>query len=336
MRIGIIGAGGIGATIGARLALAGHDVALLARGAHLAAVRAQGLRFVDHVGGGEHLLALAAAAEPAELAERCGPQDLLVVGLKAQDIGPMLPRLRPLLGPQTVVLPAINGLPWWYFHRAGGEHEGRSLRALDPGQTMLAALDPQRIVGCVVHLAAERRAPGCVHHTGGRRLLLGEPDRSDSARLAAIGDALRAAGFDAVAVPDIRDEIWLKLVGNLSFNPVAALTGRLMDGLCADEDALGVIRAVMREGMAVAAAWGHPVRMSVDERIALARQLGAARISMLQDLEQRRPLELEAIVGAALEMGAIKEIAMPATRLVHALLLARCRALGIAVAGNGA
>lgn len=329
MRIGIIGAGGIGATLGARLALAGHDVALLARGAHLAALRDDGLHFVDEVQGDEQQLRLPAAAEPAELAARCGRQDLLVVALKAQDIGPMLPRLAPLLDDATAVLPAINGLPWWYFHRAGGEHEGRAVDTLDPQHAMFAALDPARILGCVVHLAAEQRAPGRVHRTGGRRLLLGEPDRSASPRLAAVTAALCGAGFDAVAVPDIRDEVWLKLVGNLSFNPMAALTGLRMDRLCADDDALAAIRSVMREGMAVAAAWGHPVAIGVDERIALARQLGAARISMLQDLEQRRPLELDPIVGAVLELGALKGVALPATQLVLALLRARCRALGI-------
>jgi 2-dehydropantoate 2-reductase len=241
----------------------------------------------------------------------------------------MLPRMTALVDADTMVVPAINGLPWWYFHREGSALEGSAVRALDPQGTMFAALDPRHVLGCVVHIAAEVRAPGSVHYTGGRRLVLGEPDRSQSARLARVCEALRAANFDAVASDDIRRDVWWKLIGNLSFNPIAALTGYLMNQLCADEDTLSVIRAVMREGMAVSAAYGHPIAMTPDERIDVARQLGAAKISMLQDLEQRRPLELDAIVGAVLELGENKGIAMPATRIVHALTMARSRARGI-------
>jgi 2-dehydropantoate 2-reductase len=329
LKITIIGAGGIGATLGARLALAGHAVSLLARGAHLAAIRAHGLSLVDHVNRVERTLALAASDDPASLAREAGAQDIVVIGLKAHAIAPMLARIAPLVGPHTTVVPAINGLPWWYFHREGGAHDGQPVRALDPDGAMLHALDPAHVLGCVVHVAAELRAPGTVHYTGGRRLILGEPDRSRSPRLAAVCDALNAAGFEAVASDDIRRDVWWKLIGNLSFNPVAALTGYLMHQICADEDALRVIRATMTEAMAVAAAYGYPIDMTPDQRIDVARTLGAAKISMLQDLEQRRPLELDAIVGAVLELGDAAGIAMPATRLVHGLTLARCRALGI-------
>lgn len=329
MKICVVGAGGIGATLGARLALAGHSVSLLARGAHLAAIRAQGLALVDHVNHIERTLPLAASDDPAQIARDAGAQDLVIIGLKAHAIAPMLPRLAPLVSAQTVVLPAINGLPWWYFHREGGTRDGQPVRALDPEGAMLGALDPARVLGCVVHIAAELRAPGTVHYTGGRRLVLGEPDRSRSPRLAAVCGALTAAGFEAVASEDIRRDVWWKLIGNLSFNPVAALTGYLMNQLCADEDALRAIRATMTEAMAVAAAYGYPIDMTPDQRIDVARSLGAAKISMLQDLEQRKPLELDAIVGAVLELGAAAGIDMPATRQVHGLTLARCRALGI-------
>jgi 2-dehydropantoate 2-reductase len=329
VKICIVGAGGIGATLGARLALADHQVSLIARGAHLQAIRTQGLHFFDGVNHVEHKLALPADDDPARLARAVGPQDVLIIGLKAHAIAAMLPGMAPLVGAETAVVPAINGLPWWYFHREGSALEGSALRSLDPQQTMFAALDPRHLLGCVVHIAAEVRAAGTVHYTGGRRLLLGESDRSSSARLVRVCEALRGAGFEAVASDDIRRDVWWKLIGNLSFNPVAALTGYLMNQLCADEATLAVIRAVMQEGMAVAAAYGYPIAMTPDERIDVARQLGAAKISMLQDLEQRRPLELEAIVGAVLELGENKGIAMPATRIVHALTLARCRALGI-------
>lgn len=329
MKICIVGAGGIGASLGVRLALAGHEVSLLARGAHLATIQAAGLTLVDHVNKIERTVALAASDEPAALCERAGTPDVLIIGLKAQQIAAMLPRLGPLVGPMTTVVPAINGLPWWYFHREGSAHDGRVLRALDPHGTMFTDLDPRHVLGCVVHIAAELRSPGRVHYTGGKRLILGEPDRSDSPRLRTLCAALAEAGFDAVASQDIRRDVWWKLIGNLSFNPVAALTGYLMNQICADQEVLGVIRATMSEAMAVAAAFGQPIDMTPDARIDVARTLGAAKISMLQDLEQKRPLELDAIVGAVLELGDVAGVPMPATRLVHGLTLARCRALGI-------
>jgi len=240
-----------------------------------------------------------------------------------------MPLLAPLLAPSTVVLPAINGLPWWYFHCAGGPLDGTAVRSLDPEGCMLADLDGRHVLGCVVHIAAEVRAPLEVHHTGGRRLIVGEPDRSDSARLQAVCAVLAQAGFDAVAARDIRFEVWWKLIGNLSFNPVAALTGYLMDAIIRDAGALEVIRAVMREGMAVCAHYGYPMPMSPDERIDVARQLGAAKISMLQDIEQRRRLELDAIVGSVIELAQRAGLEVPATRMIYALTTARARALGI-------
>ncbi|HOX89860.1 MAG TPA: 2-dehydropantoate 2-reductase [Burkholderiaceae bacterium] len=326
MRVCVVGAGGIGATLGARLALAGHEVGLVARGAHLAALQEQGLRFVDEAAGAEHRLRLRASAEPAEL----GAQDVVFLALKAHDIGPMLERVAPLLGPHTSVVPAINGLPWWYFHGVGGANEGRVVRALDPAGTMFAALDPDRLLGCVVHVAAEVRSPGTVHHTGGRRLILGEPRGGSTARLERVAALLAQAGFEAEATSDIRLAVWTKLVGNLSFNPVAALTGYRMDQLCADEGVVEVIRASMLEAMAVAEHLGVRIPMTPEARIELARQLGAARISMMQDLEAGRRLELGPIVEAVMELAQDAGLAMPVTRHVHALTRARARSAGIA------
>jgi 2-dehydropantoate 2-reductase len=326
MRVCVVGAGGIGATLGARLALAGHEVGLVARGAHLAALQEQGLRFIDEAAGAEHKLRLRASAEPAEL----GAQDVVFLALKAHDIGPMLERVAPLLGPHTSVVPAINGLPWWYFHGVGGANEGRVVRALDPAGTMFAALDPDRLLGCVVHVAAEVRSPGTVHHTGGQRLILGEPRGGSSARLERVAALLAQAGFEAEATSDIRLAVWTKLVGNLSFNPVAALTGYRMDQLCADEGVVEVIRASMLEAMAVAEHLGVRIPMTPEARIELARQLGAARISMMQDLEAGRRLELGPIVEAVMELAQDAGLAMPVTRHVHALTRARARSAGIA------
>lgn len=328
MKICIVGAGGIGATLGARLASAGNEVSVVARGPHLAAVRERGLTLVDHVNGGESNWRVRAARDPAGF----GPQDLVVLGLKAYSIPAMARRIEPLLGDQTVVVPAINGVPWWYFHKLPGPMSGHSLRCLDPAGELFSTLDPDRLLGCVVHIAAELRAPGEVHYTGGRRLILGELDDRDTPRLRQVCSLLTQAGFDAQLSCDIRRDVWTKLIGNLSFNPVAAMTGYLMNEICADAEVLQVIRAMMKEGMAVAEHYGVHIGMSPDQRIDLARQLGAAKISMLQDLEARRTLELDAIVGAVIELAELAGIAVPTVRHVHALTAARARALRIAPA----
>ena len=325
MRVAVIGAGSIGAVLGAKLAATGHDVTLIARGAHLKAIRGDGLTLVDKVGRHSGNYRLAASDDPAAF----GAQDLVVIGLKAHAIGAMLPRMRALIADDTIVVPAINGLPWWYFYGVGGEMEGTTLRSLDPRGSMFSDLAPQHIVGCVVHIAAEVRAPGEVHHTNGTRIILGEPAGSITERLQRVCAALDAAGFEAVRSSNIRLDVWTKLVGNLSFNPIAALTGYLMSEIVADEDVLDVIRAMMREGMQVSEQYGVTIPMTVEQRIDLARQLGAAKISMLQDLEQLRPLELDAIVGSVIELAERASIAVPTIRHVHALTQARVRTLGI-------
>lgn len=325
MRVAIVGAGSIGAVLGAKLAASGHEVVLVARGAHLAALRERGLTLVDHVGGASGTYRLPASAEPADF----GAQDLVLIGLKAHAIPAMLPRMAPLVGRDTVVVPAINGLPWWYFDGVGGEFDGLTLRSLDPDGTMSAALDVSHIIGCVVHIAGEVRAPGEAHHTGGRRLILGEPDHTASGRLHRVCDALDEAGFETVRSTDIRLDVWTKLIGNLSFNPIAALTGYLMNQIVSDEQVLDVIRAMMVEAMQVAEHVGIRVPMTPDQRIDLARQLGAVKISMLQDLEQRRRLELDAIVASVIELAGRAGIEVPTVRHVHALAQARARALGI-------
>jgi len=327
VKVCVIGAGSIGATIGAKLSAAGERVCLIARGEHLEAIRREGLQLVDLVGPRSGTFRLPASAQPSDF----GPQDLIVIALKAHSVAAMLPRLAPLLDSGTVVLPALNGLPWWYFHRAGGPYEGMRLRSLDPDATMDAALDAARVVGCVVHLAAELVQPGRVQHTAGRRLIVGEPDGSESERVRRIASALQAAGFDCEVSSRIRRDIWSKLIGNLSFNPVAALTGYRMDQICNDAEILDVIRDVLREGIEVAGRLGVSIGLTPDQRIDVARQLGAARISMLQDLEQRRPLELAAIVGAVIELAELTGVPVPSTRTLHALVQARAVTLGIPI-----
>jgi 2-dehydropantoate 2-reductase len=326
MKVAVVGAGAIGGVLGARLAARGHEVVLVARGQHLEAIHSGGLVLVDHVGEATGSYRLAASEDPADF----GAQDLVFIALKAQAIGGMLPRLRTLLKDDTVVVPAINGLPWWYFYREAGPHDGRRLRTLDPHGSMFADLDCRHLLGCVVHVAAEVRAPGEVHHTGGRRMVLGEPDNSASGRLQQVCALLDDAGLQAQPSERIRLDVWIKLLGNLSFNPVAALTGYLMNQICADEQVLEVIRSMMREGMAVSAHYGYPMPMTPDERIDMARQLGAAKISMLQDLERGRPLELAPIVGAVIELADLAGLPVPTIRMVHSLTQARARTLGLA------
>jgi 2-dehydropantoate 2-reductase len=331
VRICILGAGSIGGILGARLAQAGHAVSLLARGDHLAAIRAEGLgiRDIGADSGDVRRFRLPAADDPAAF----GPQDAVVVALKAYSIGPMLARLAPLLTPDTAVVTAINGIPWWYFARAGGRFDGAAVECLDPDGAMLRALDPKHLVGCVVHASAEVTAPGVVHHTSGRVFILGELDGAMSPRLAALGAAIAAAGLEARLSPRIRDDVWTKLIGNTSFNPVAALTGALMNEINANPPLLALIRRMMVEAMAVAEALGAKVTVTIDERLAISRSLGAAKISMHQDIERGRPLEIDAIVAAVSELGRKVGVATPTIDGVEALIRERARHRWVPVDG---
>ncbi|HEY6241909.1 MAG TPA: 2-dehydropantoate 2-reductase, partial [Burkholderiales bacterium] len=296
MKICVVGAGAIGGLVGAWFARAGHEVCLVARGAHLGALRARGLTLVS--GNSTDSYSIPASDDPAEF----GAQDAVFVCLKTYSIGAMLPRLKTLVGPGTTVIPAINGLPWWYFFREGGRFDGRPVACLDPSGGHFAALAPKHILGCVVHAAAEVVEPGVIRHTAGRVFILGEPDRKRSARAERLAAAMNAAGFEARLAADIRVEIWTKLIGNLSYNPVAALALAHMNDINASEALLSLIRKLMEEAMRVAEAYGVRVPVTVDERIDIARKLAGAKISMHQDVEKRRPLETDAIVGAVVEL----------------------------------
>jgi 2-dehydropantoate 2-reductase len=320
MRVAIVGAGAIGGLLGANFAEAGHDVTLIARGMHLEALRARGLT-VRWLGRAARTYRLRATAVPEEL----GPQDAVVIALKAYSIGPMLPRLARLLHDDTAVVTAINGLPWWYFYRHGGPHEGMHIECLDPAGAMARAIDAKHLLGCVVHTAGEVVEPGVIGHTSGTLYFLGELDGRMTPRLEAIGEALTVGGAEPKLTANIRNEIWMKLIGNLSYNPVAALTLARMGAINANERLLEMIRIQMREAMQVAQAYGQQVTMSIEERIAIARKVGDAKISMHQDLERGRPMEIDAIIGAVLELGRRAGIAMPMVDAVHALIAERAR-----------
>lgn len=319
MKVCIVGAGSVGGVLGAKLAAAGHTVSLVARGDHLAAIRAEGLGLKD--ADGVQRFKLAASENPGEL----GPQDVVFVALKAYSIGPMLPRLGPFLTPDTAVVTAINGIPWWYFCREGGRFDGARIECLDPDGAMLRALDPKHLVGCVVHASAEVVAPGVIHHTSGRTFILGELDGAMTPRLRAIGAALDGAGLEARLSGRIRDDVWTKLIGNTSYNPVAALTGALMSEINAQPGLLALIRRMMVEAMQVAEALGARINVTIEERFGLAKKLGAAKVSMHQDIEKGRPLEIDAIVAAVSELGRKCGVATPTIDGVEALIRERAR-----------
>ncbi len=330
MKVCVVGAGAIGGLLAHRLAAAGHAVSVVARGAHRDAIEAEGLTLVDHPNGGATgTQRMAASAEPADF----GVQDAVFIGLKAHAIPAMLPRLAPLVGDDTMVVPAINGVPWWYFQRHGGACDGLVVRSVDPQGDMAAMLSPGHLVGCVVHAGAEVRAPGVVHYTGGRNFIVGEIDRGlpdpITPRLVALGAALDATGLAGVLSKDIRTDVWSKLIGNLSFNPVAALSFADMKRICASEGLLATIRPMLAEGIAVARAYGIHIAMTPDERIDVARKLGGARISMHQDFEAHRKPEIDAIVGAVIELAESAGVDVPVCRMIDALVRERAISDGL-------
>lgn len=317
MKICIIGAGAIGGLLGARLAQAGHEVSLIARGPHLAAMRADGLKLRSKKE------ALTLRVNASDGVAGLGPQDAVFISLKAYSIAGMLPRLAPLMGPQTVVIPAINGIPWWYFYKEGGRFDGERVDCLDPDAGMLRSLDCGRILGCVVHAAAEVVEPGVIEHTAGRRFILGEPDGSLSERAGVMAAALEAAGLEAPLSQRIRDDIWTKLIGNLAFNPICALTAARMDEAMRNPAIVELTRTVMSEGMRAGEAYGARFGITIEERLEMAQRIGNAKVSMLQDLERGRPLESEAIVGAVCEFARRAGVPTPATDLICTLIRQR-------------
>ena len=324
MKICVVGAGAIGGILAFRLAAAGNDVSVVARGAHRDAIAERGLTMVDHLDGGRVASQpMAASDDPAAF----GHQDVVFIGLKAHAIAALLPRIASLVGPQTMLVPAINGVPWWYFQREGGPQDGLVVRSVDPLGNMHAAIDASTIVGCVVHAAAEVREPGIVHHTGGRDFIVGEIDRSlptpHSERIGRLAAALRDAQLRPTIASDIRTDVWTKLVGNLSFNPVAALTCADIGRIASSDSLREVVRPMLVEGAAVAAAYGIRLPLTPEQRIDVARQLGSARISMHQDFAAHRKPEIDAIVSAVIELAERVDVPVPVTRMIHALVRER-------------
>jgi 2-dehydropantoate 2-reductase len=312
VRIVIAGAGAIGGYIGARLARAGADVVLFARGEHLRAMQERGLRVSSPDGDFEVKPEVAGDLATIERA------DVVFLGVKAHSLTALAPQLRPLFGPDTVVVSTQNGIPWWYFQDHGGELDGLRLERVDPGGVIASAIEPRRVVGSLAYFSTDIAEPGVIHHTEGNRISVGEPDGTRSDRTRAIAEALIGAGFRCPITTRFRHEIWVKLLGNVAFNPISALTGGTLEELVRHPETSRLVREVMTETAAVAAKLGLELPISIDQRMAGAGKAGAHKTSMLQDLEAGRPMELEAVVGAVLELGERVAVSMPATRAVYA------------------
>ena len=314
MRICVIGAGAIGGFLGAKLALAGEDVTLIARGPHLDAIRNNGLKLVMK-DGTEYI---ATNAKATSNIEEAGPQDVVILALKAHQIEPVAPQMPALFGPETIVVTVQNGIPWWYFQKHGGEFDGRRLETLDPTGVIEANIEAGRIIGCVAYPAAAVIEPGVIHHVEGDRFPLGELDGSKSERAKMFCQALTDAGFRSRVIEDIRSEIWLKAWGNLSFNPVSALTYATLLDICRFPETRELAANMMKEAQEIAKKLGIEFRHTIDRRINGAEAVGAHKTSMLQDVEARRSLEVEALIGAVIELGRLTNTPSPAIEAVYA------------------
>ena len=323
MKVCVLGAGAIGGHLGALLSLVGVEVTLLARGPHLAALKKDGLRLTT-AEGAEHHVHLACTEDPAQ----AGVQDYVLVTLKAPSVAGIVEPMQPLLGPDTAVVAAVNGIPWWYFYRLAGPYEDRGIESVDPGRRIWDGIGPERAIGCVVWTAAEIAAPGVIAHHYGDRVSLGEPDGTRSDRAVALSERLIEAGLKSPVRPNIRNEIWMKLWGNLSFNPVSALTLATLDTIAGDAGTRAVVRTMMIEARVVGERLGVKFSMKVDARIEGAASVGAHRTSMLQDLEKGRAMEIDALLGAVAEMGRLVDVPTPTIDLVYALVVQRARAAG--------
>lgn len=316
MKITVIGAGAIGGMLGAKLSLAGEAVTFVELNrVHADAIARDGLRVVDHDGNDEYV---AREVKVTGDVASPGPQDLVIVAVKAQQIPGVAATLRPLLGPKTMVMTVQNGIPWWYFYKTGGPFDGRRIEAIDPGGEIDKHIEVERIVGCVVYPAGEVIAPGVIKHVEGDRYSVGELDGAQTERIKTLSETLQKAGFKSYVLEDIRSEIWLKLWGNLSFNPISALTHGTLAGICRFPLTRDLAANMMGEAQAIAGKLGITFRYTIEKRIAGAEGVGEHKTSMLQDVEAGRGLEIEALVGAVVEFGRLTETPTPCIDAVYA------------------
>lgn len=323
MKICIFGSGAIGGYIGVELQRAGADVSLIARGPHLASMKEHGVKLIKD--GEEHVVHPRCTDDPSEL----GPQDYVIVCLKAHSVPAVVDDMQPLLGPDTAVVTAVNGIPYWYFYKDGSEAEGTTLETVDPGAKQWNGLGPERAIGCVVYPATEVVEPGVIKHVYGDKFPLGEPDGSQSSRVTTLSEVMEQAGLRAPVLDRIRDEIWLKLWGNVSFNPISALTLETLDNIAQDPETRAVAKNMMLEAQQIGERIGVNFRVDVERRINGAGKVGAHKTSMLQDLEAGRPMEIDALVSSVQEMGAKLGVATPTIDTVLALVKQRAAQAGL-------
>ena len=323
MKICVYGAGAIGGFIGAKLSLAGFEVTLIARGPHLKAMQENGLKLISE--GKTEVVQLRCLAD----ARDAGPQDYVVLGVKAHALAAIADSVQPLLGPATALVPAINGVPWWYFYKCEGPWENARLQSVDPGGVLWEKLPPSRVVGCIVYPAVEVIEPGVLKHLYSNRFDLGEPDGSKSDRAQAFSQAMIKAGMRCPVRPRIRENLWVKLWGNLSFNMIAVLTGGTLADIISDSTTRSVARTMMLEAQAVAEKLGIEFPLDVDARIAGAAEVGAHKPSTLVDLERGRPMEIEPLLGAVVEMAKLTNSPVPTCEAILALVRQRARIAGL-------
>jgi 2-dehydropantoate 2-reductase len=312
MRFAIVGAGAIGAFVGAMLAKSGEDVTLIARGAHLRAMQQHGVRVRGSIG--EFQAQISATDDPAS----AGPVDVVLLTLKAHSLTDMAPRLSPLIGAETTVVSAQNGIPWWYFYRHGGEWEGTQLESVDPGGVISRSIDLSRVIGCIVYPSTIVVEPGVVEHIEGTRFAIGEPDGSKSDRCRQIADAFIKAGLRCPIRSDIRHDMWVKLMGSVAFNPISALTRATLAEIVRQPNTRDLASSIMTEAETVARRLGVDIGISIEQRLDGAEKVGHHKTSMLQDIESGRPPELEAIVGSVVELGTKMGLSLPTIKAVYA------------------
>ena len=323
MKICIFGAGAIGGYMGVKLAQVGADVSLVARGPHLEAMQKNGLRLIEE--DSDITVPVKASENPGDL----GFQDYLIITLKAHSVSSIVDKVKPLVNEKTTIVSGVNGIPWWYFHKTGGEFEGTKLASVDPGELQWNSFGPDKVLGCVVYPAAEVLEPGVIKHIEGNRFSLGEPDGSKSERALKLSNVLIAAGLKAPVRPRLRDEIWVKLWGNLSFNPISALTSATLDVLCTDIGTREVAQKMMLEAQSIAEKLGVKFPIDVERRIDGGASVGAHRTSMLQDLEQGRPMEIDALVTSVQELGHITKTPTPVIDIVLSLIKLRAKSANL-------
>jgi len=315
MKVCVVGAGAIGGMMAAKLANSGHQLTVIARGAHLEAIRNNGLKYIEN---GEELIITDLSAT-AEMAEVTG-QDMVLLGVKAHQIEPIADKLQGMLAGDGVIVTLQNGIPWWYFQKLAGDYENSIVRTVDPHGAIAAAIDPGRIIGCIAYPAATVEEPGVIRHIEGNRYPVGELDGSESERVQAICKAFVEAGFKSFVLPDIRSEIWLKLWGNLSFNPISALTHSTLVDICQFPQTRALAAQMMTEAQQIAEKLGASFRVSLERRIEGAEGVGKHKTSMLQDLEVGKAMEIDGMLGVVIELGEQTGVETPAMNTVYALV----------------